>query len=109
MSPLYSPYAPRALFVYPNKELVKQTFDVLGNFKHDWRLKCSRGNSFTMEKEALSKGVDIFLSTPDRIEEHILKKSLNFSGLEYFIIDEFNKKSSLLQREIIRQIYFVSN
>ena len=50
------------------------------------------------------------LSYFEDIKEYIDKEITHFLWYnDYFIIDEFNKKSNFFQREIIRQIYFISN
>lgn len=82
---------PRALFLYPNKNLTKQAYDVMSSLKHDVRLipfPVYSGQKLQFEVEQLNIGVDILLSTPDRADKHAVHKSLDLTGLDYIVIDE---------------------
>jgi len=55
------------------------------------------GESRKSEKARLRKGINILVATPGRLLEHsTCTNSLNFSRLEYLIIDEADRSVSLL-------------
>ena len=65
---------------------------------------------FEKINKSYKSNISNLLNYFEDIKENIDKEVLEFLwDNDYFIIHEFNKKSNLLQKEIIRQIYFVSN
>ena len=84
----------RSLVVVPSKELVDQVSEVCKEFAHVVKLKVmglSSAQKFSIEREALKEqGVDVVVSTLDRLMRHNEKKSLFISKLRYLVIDEID-------------------
>jgi superfamily II DNA/RNA helicase len=88
---LTKPFSPKALIVVPNRDLSIQCESVLSKFKHEVRLKTFSsfsGQKWNIECEQLEKGVDILVSTPERVDRHRRDGNLNFDDLSHLIIDE---------------------
>ncbi|OMJ81956.1 hypothetical protein SteCoe_17499 [Stentor coeruleus] len=84
-------HSPRAIIIVPNRDLSRQCEGVLNQFQHETGLKTFSsftGQKLNIECSELEKGVDILIATPERIDNHIKNKTLNFSKLTNMIIDE---------------------
>lgn len=82
---------PSALIIVSSKELVEQVTKVIKSLSHFIKFKVDGFSSFTKyneEKALLDDGIDILVSTPNRIERHSKDKNLYLSNLKYFIVDE---------------------
>lgn len=65
--------------------------DVCKSLCHYCKLKAfaaNADNSFVDEKKKLSEGIDILISTPERLETLKYRKFLFMSNLSFFIVDE---------------------
>eukprot|EP00826_Nyctotherus_ovalis_P005971 TRINITY_DN11369_c0_g1_i3.p1 TRINITY_DN11369_c0_g1~~TRINITY_DN11369_c0_g1_i3.p1 ORF type:complete len:524 (-),score=111.18 TRINITY_DN11369_c0_g1_i3:177-1748(-) len=84
---------PRALIVVPSRELAIQTKDVLKEFAHTVKFRVTAffgGEKLSIEQKALEKGLDIVVSTPERLDM-LRKKAKFFIGdIEHLVIDEFD-------------------
>jgi ATP-dependent RNA helicase DDX51/DBP6 len=82
----------RALIVLPTKDLSIQVFGVLEPFVAKLGLcaeLCTGQTSFLDEQQRLkSKPVDILISTPGRLVDHIASSGLDLTQVEFLIIDE---------------------
>jgi len=84
---------PRALIIVPSRELAIQTKDVLKEFCHYAKFRATAfygGDKLSIEYKALDAGLDILVSTPDRLD--VLRKKSRFyiSDISHLIIDEFD-------------------
>lgn len=86
--------APQAIIIEPSKELADQTFNQLNMFK-----KClekprvrtalvSGGVNVNENIAALTKGIDIVVGTPGRMESLISSGHLNLKACRFFVLDE---------------------
>lgn len=90
---LAEPSLPRSLVIVPNRELTKQVHSVLMGFQDDIKLKALAaysGQTWEAECENLKQGVDLLVTTPDRLEKHINEKSLSLDKVGQIVIDEFD-------------------
>ena len=82
----------RSLVIVPSKELVDQVTDVFKEFAHVVKLRClgltSAQKIKNEEKELTEDGVDVAVSTIDRVERHHERNSLFVSKLRFLVIDE---------------------
>ncbi|VDD76261.1 unnamed protein product [Mesocestoides corti] len=86
--------APLALIIEPSRELAEQTFDQINKFKKflsnpNPRVQLVTGGvSAKDQTEAFSKGVDIVVATPGRLEDMLSTGALSLSHCRFFILDE---------------------
>eukprot|EP00357_Protocruzia_adherens_P006693 CAMPEP_0114992628 /NCGR_PEP_ID=MMETSP0216-20121206/12053_1 /TAXON_ID=223996 /ORGANISM="Protocruzia adherens, Strain Boccale" /LENGTH=478 /DNA_ID=CAMNT_0002356127 /DNA_START=260 /DNA_END=1697 /DNA_ORIENTATION=- len=82
---------PRAIIIVPNRELAEQVRSVIKLFAHDVRLTCSSlcgGVPYNFERSLLTKGVDVIVTTLQRLNFHRQRENLYFSNVDYFVFDE---------------------
>lgn len=92
----------------------KLRHDILPQFeKINWNYKTNISNLisyFEEIKDFLDKEVKAFLDEQWILIFNSWKYKINTLSINwYFYIDDFNKLTSLLQKEIIKHIYFISN
>ncbi|KAJ1528368.1 hypothetical protein ONE63_006786 [Megalurothrips usitatus] len=86
--------APQAIIIEPSKELADQTFNQLSLFmkfvdKPKVRTALITGGVSVNENiSALTKGVDIVVGTPGRMESLISSGHLNLKACRFFVLDE---------------------
>ena len=84
---------PRCLIIVPSRELAIQTEEVAKKFIYDCPLKIKSiyvSKYFNDEKAFLRDEIDILISTPERLKNHIQKGNVFTSNLSYLIIDELD-------------------
>ncbi len=64
------------------------------------------GQAFTDQKKALVKGTDIIVATPGKLISHINMGYVDFSKVEYFILDEADR---MLDMGFFEDITFIAN
>lgn len=83
--------APKVLVLAPNEErvneIVEQFYTISGN-KELYIMGLKAGGSMEEEIEALVRGVDIVVATPNRARAVYLKLGLNLNRIQTFIIDD---------------------
>ncbi len=82
--------SPRALVLVPTRELALQVTGEVQSF-NTRRLSIAPiygGASIEEQLRRLKKGIDIVVGTPGRILDHIRRRTLDLSGIEYLILDE---------------------
>jgi ATP-dependent RNA helicase RhlE len=102
------PRNPRALVVVQNRELTIQANAVFSMFKHDIKLKVDsiyRGQTARVENKILDQGTDILISTPDRIDKHLLARRIGFKHLEHIVIDELDTLIDSGFRDFIEEYF----
>eukprot|EP01124_Arcella_intermedia_P036489 TRINITY_DN956_c0_g1_i1.p1 TRINITY_DN956_c0_g1~~TRINITY_DN956_c0_g1_i1.p1 ORF type:complete len:1272 (+),score=386.50 TRINITY_DN956_c0_g1_i1:45-3860(+) len=85
----------RSILLVPTRELVEQALRVISkflkleNFKH-WRVYGMAGGLTTPNREdaSINPGLDILISTPEKLELHYEKKHISFDDTIMLVIDE---------------------
>jgi len=93
---------PLALIIAPTRELALQVQREL-----DWLYaptgaviaSCVGGMDMRAERRVLDRGAHIVVGTPGRIKDHILRTSLDLSGLQVAVLDEADEMLDLGFRE----------
>lgn len=81
----------QVLILTPTRELAIQINDELlriSKFSKVTSLPVYGGQPIERQLRALKKGVDIVVGTPGRILDHIRRKSIDFSDVKFFVLDE---------------------
>ncbi|QLH75503.1 MAG: DEAD/DEAH box helicase [Methanomassiliicoccales archaeon] len=86
---------PYALVLVPTRELgiqVSEEIKKLAHYMDDVRvLPIYGGRSIDEQIQQLKKGVDIVVGTPGRIIDHLQRKTLDLSEIEYLVLDEADR------------------
>ncbi|WP_295938527.1 DEAD/DEAH box helicase [uncultured Alistipes sp.] len=81
---------PQALVLVPTRELALQVTQELQSFNTN-NLSIAPiygGASIEEQLRRLKKGIDIVVGTPGRILDHIRRRTLNLSEIDYLVLDE---------------------
>lgn len=81
----------KALILEPTRELAIQTCTEMQSFtegKSPRTCVLYGGASYSTQIKDLKRGCEIVVGTPGRIQDHIERKTLNISKIDYFILDE---------------------
>lgn len=87
----------KALIIVPTRELaiqIDQMMEGISYFTPVSSIAVYGGNDgalFTREKEALSKGADVVVSTPGRLKIHLNMEYVKTEKLQYLILDEADR------------------
>ena len=87
----------KALMIVPTRELavqITQQVDGMAYFTPVGSIAVYGGNdglAFSREKIAMQNGVEIIVGTPGRLLSHLNMKYIDFSELEYFVLDEADR------------------
>ena len=65
--------------------------------------------SYEIQHRALKRGIDILVGTPGRIMDHLDRKTLDLTHLEYFILDEADEMLDMGFVEDIEKIFKETN
>jgi superfamily II DNA/RNA helicase len=96
--------APRALILAPTRELAKQTakeFEQLGVLEVQ---EFYGGTSYATQERSIRYGVDVIVGTPGRIQDHLERGNLDFSKLEFVVLDEADEMLSMGFQEQVERI-----
>lgn len=102
--------ATRALVICPTRELAIQIDKQIQGFTYFLGLHSiavyggGSGEDWVQEKEALSQGADIIVSTPGKLISHLNMGYVDFSQVEYFIMDEADRMLDMGFRADIEKI-----
>jgi len=86
-----------AMIIVPTRELavqIAQTMEGISYFTSVSSIAVyggGDGNSFAIEKKALSAGVDVVICTPGRMIAHLNMGYVKLQGLKYLILDEADR------------------
>ena len=87
---------PKALILVPTRELAlqveKELFSLI-NTKNPRITSLYGGQSMMGQIKALKHGVEIVVGTPGRVQDHINRKTLDISQIDYFILDDGERMS----------------
>lgn len=81
----------QALILAPTRELATQIAEEIDSLQHTKKLRVMAiygKQSYELQHRALKRGIDILVGTPGRIMDHLKRKTLDLTGISYFILDE---------------------
>ena len=87
----------RAIIVAPTRELAQQIDMQFAGFSYFLPISTAvvsgggDGSSWEQQKRGLTLGADIIIATPGRLISHLNISNVDFSGVEYFILDEADR------------------
>jgi superfamily II DNA/RNA helicase len=87
----------QALIIVPTRELAQQIDKAISAFSYFTGISSvavyggGDGKSFAQEKTALSGGADIVVATPGRLIAHINLGYVNFSDIQFLVLDEADR------------------
>jgi ATP-dependent RNA helicase RhlE len=94
----------RALVLTPTRELAAQVGESVSNYSKHLPLKSAvvfGGVSINPQISKLRKGVDILVSTPGRLLDHVGQNTVDLSSIEILVLDEADR---MLDMGFIRDI-----
>ena len=94
--------APLGLVIAPTRELalqVKRELDWLYALTGAVVASCVGGMDMRDERRALDRGAHIVVATPGRLKDHIMRGSMDMSGLRAVVLDEADEMLDLGFRE----------
>jgi ATP-dependent RNA helicase RhlE len=86
-----------SLIIVPTRELAIQIVQTLEGISYYTPISCiavyggGSGDSFAIEKKALSHGADVVVCTPGRMISHLNMGYVKMSGLKYLVLDEADR------------------
>ncbi|NMC84573.1 MAG: DEAD/DEAH box helicase [Anaerolineaceae bacterium] len=86
-----STHSVQALVLAPTRELAKQVADAASQLGQETSVRILAvygGQSYTIQKRALGRGVDVVVGTPGRLLDLIRQNELDLSQVSYLVIDE---------------------
>ncbi len=101
------PHMPRALILAPTRELALQTTDRIKELSAGMKASCCTiygGAPYRTQTHILRRGVDILISTPGRLLDHIKRGNLFLDAVEYFVLDEADRMLDLGFIDDVRKI-----
>ena len=81
----------KALVLAPTRELAIQVMEEINSLCLDKQTKVIPiygGQPIERQIERIKRGVDIVVGTPGRVLDHLNRKTLNFSDVDYVVLDE---------------------
>ena len=81
------------MVLVPNRELAEQVLEVFKLFKYEVPMKyfaLFSGQKYKIERDKLKDGVDVLVTTPDRLQKHRERERLFFSSLLTVVVDEID-------------------
>ena len=102
----------RALVLEPTRELAIQTCTEMQSFtegKGPNTCVLYGGASYATQIKDLKRGTEIVVGTPGRIQDHLERKTLDISKIDYFILDEGDQMLDMGFIEDIEAIFAQAN
>ncbi|HEX2903258.1 MAG TPA: DEAD/DEAH box helicase [Jatrophihabitans sp.] len=82
----------QALVLAPTRELALQVSEAISKYAHHLPqlqvLPVYGGSSYGRQLAGLSRGAQVIVGTPGRVIDHLQRKSLDLSGLQFLVLDE---------------------
>ncbi|WP_133996479.1 DEAD/DEAH box helicase [Dinghuibacter silviterrae] len=106
----HDPHQVNAMVIVPTRELAIQIAQILEGILYYTDISSiavyggSDGNLFSIEKKALSTGVDILICTPGRMLTHLKMGYVKTAGVKYLVLDEADRMLDMGFHEDIVQI-----
>ena len=85
---------PKALVLAPTRELASQVGANVEQYSQGLDIRSVviyGGVDYGPQTKRLKKGVDIVVATPGRLLDHLGRKNVNFSNLQYLVLDEADR------------------
>lgn len=85
---------PRALILTPTRELAEQLAETIKRYAQFLPLKVIAmygGVNMDSQQKKLKAGVDILISTPGRLLEHVTQCNVNLAKVEFVVLDEADR------------------
>ncbi|KAK8651587.1 hypothetical protein V6N13_141185 [Hibiscus sabdariffa] len=96
---------PRVLVLAPTRELAKQVEKEIKESASYLNTVCVYGGvSYSIQRTALSRGVDVVVGTPGRIIDLIESNYLKLGEVEYLVLDEADQMLAVGFEEAVEQI-----
>jgi len=86
--------SPRALILTPTRELAEQLANTIGAYAQFLPLKVTAlygGVKMGGQSSKLKAGIDILISTPGRLMEHLELSNVNLANAEFVVLDEADR------------------
>ena len=99
--------SPRALILVPTRELAVQVRGEVVKLSHGRRLNCVAlygGKPIREQIEKLRRGADVIVGTPGRVMDHMSRRTLDLSDLEFVVLDEADRMLDIGFRPDIEKI-----
>lgn len=100
-------HMPRALILAPTRELALQTTDRIKELSTGMKASCCTiygGAPYRTQTHILRRGVDILISTPGRLLDHMKRGNIYLDHVEYFVLDEADRMLDLGFVDDVRKI-----
>lgn len=84
----------RALVITPTRELAKQVDEQFWSMGYHTGITTATvygGDDWSQQSKALHKGVDVIVATPGRLLDQMKVKQIDFSKIDFFILDEADR------------------
>lgn len=101
------PHMPRALILAPTRELAIQTTERIKELSVGMKASCCTiygGAPYRTQTHILRRGVDILVSTPGRLLDHMKRGNIYLDAIEYFVLDEADRMLDLGFVDDVRKI-----
>ena len=99
---------PQALILAPTRELALQVSEAFGRYSAHMPevkvLPIYGGQSYGVQLAGLRRGAQVIVGTPGRVIDHLDKKTLDISGLEFLVLDEADEMLTMGFAEDVERI-----
>jgi superfamily II DNA/RNA helicase len=95
----------RSLIIAPSRELVLQIYDIIRRIAIGFKtVVLYGGHAVADEVNSLSITPDIIVATPGRLLDHIQHQRVDLTGVDFLVLDEYDKSLELGFQEEMRRI-----
>jgi ATP-dependent RNA helicase DeaD len=99
---------PQALVLAPTRELALQVAEAFGKYAHHLPglhvLPIYGGQSYRIQLDGLRRGAHVVVGTPGRVIDHLEKRTLDLSELQYLVLDEADEMLRMGFQEDVERI-----
>jgi superfamily II DNA/RNA helicase/cold shock CspA family protein len=101
-----APFKPKGLVLAPTRELASQIEREVAVISGDARRVISiyGGTSYGPTQRSLSKGVDVVVACPGRLEDLLSQRSVDLSAVEVVVVDEADRMADMGFLPAVRRI-----
>lgn len=95
------------LIIAPTRELVAQISETARLIARNKIRCCSIVGGVNMQRQIsdLKKNPNVIVATPGRIKDHIYRRTVDLSKINYFVLDEFDRMLDMGFKDEIKEIY----